>query len=279
MASNSVLKRLTLVPKSGLCNRLQAIASARRLCQQLGAKCIVVWNWGTFDSLFTKPDDLILESEISAPSKEVIHQHALHVDPSRSVNVFVETVELHSGYFFWGSHESAVKFQDIIPYIPLLSERLAVLISDFSEKYLKNSVGFHIRRTDNKASATYSPDYLFFKKADEIISSGMKIFLATDNVVTETEMKRRFGDNIITRQKRDNLPQRWPRPTFSQTAAEDDLIDLFLLSKTKFVIGSYWSSFSSVAIRLNGSDQCEKLAVPGAPNLLEPLKLAKPSIS
>jgi hypothetical protein len=71
-------------------------------------------------------------------------------------------------------------------------------------------------------------------------------------------IKDQFGDAIIIYPKRQALEQRWPR-RFNRIAAEDDLIDLFLLSRTEYILGSYWSSFSGVAIAMNGSDRCKIL--------------------
>jgi len=41
--------------------------------------------------------------------------------------------------------------------------------------------------------------------------------------------------------------------TFDPVVAEDDLLDLFLLALTEYVLGSYWSSFSDIATAMNGS--------------------------
>ena len=51
-ASPIQLRRLSLVGTNGLCNRLRAIASARRLCAILSARCSIVWDWGEYTSLF-----------------------------------------------------------------------------------------------------------------------------------------------------------------------------------------------------------------------------------
>src|SRR6185369_7557439 len=52
------LRHLTLVPRSGLSNRLRAIAAARRLCRNLGAHCTVVWKWGEFEAFFNPLPDV-----------------------------------------------------------------------------------------------------------------------------------------------------------------------------------------------------------------------------
>ena len=258
-----VLQRLTLVPKGGMCNRLQALASARRLCQLLHARCTVVWVWGDFEDFFVRLPEVSLVPEPREAGAKRIVQRAIRVDPARSVDVSVRSVELHSGYLFWGSHEPPIPFSAIRPFLPQLNSRLGEQVSEFSARHLQNTVGFHLRRADNRTSTRCSPDVLFLQRARSLVAAGKRIFLATDNLETERKLKTRFGDAIITRPKRDPLAQRWPRPEFNPTAAEDDLIDLFLLARTEYVVGCHGSSFTNTAIALNGSARCEKLVVSG----------------
>src|SRR5437867_3975326 len=52
-----VLEHLVVDPMGGLCNRLRAIASARRLCAKAGARCTVIWDWGDYRTLFDDDTD------------------------------------------------------------------------------------------------------------------------------------------------------------------------------------------------------------------------------
>ena len=255
------LRSLTLIPHSGMCNRLLAIASARRLCKQTGANCSVVWDWGEFASLFLHPPDITIVKSASEAEKTIRHQ-PFHINPTRSIDVTVKSLNVYSGYIFWGNYEPAITIADVLPFIPRLNQQLQAVVNKFSSTHLKNSIGFHLRRTDQSLSVKYSPDILFFQRARKLIADGKNIFLATDNLKTETKMKKLFGDKVITYQKRTNLERRWPRRYFDQIAAEDDLIDLFLLTKTEFVLGSYFSSYSSLAMALNDSPHCSILRIP-----------------
>ncbi|MDQ3623175.1 MAG: hypothetical protein M3463_11890 [Verrucomicrobiota bacterium] len=252
------MRHLVVIPASGMGNRLRAIASARRLCGLLQARCSVVWDWGDIDQFFAPiPDVEIVRSRLSTVATRIVHR-PMHVDPTRTVDVSVETLEVRSQYVFWGSHESEIELFEIREYLPSLSARLQEIVEEFSANHLKNAVGLHLRRTDNKKAIEVSRDALFFSEARALVSVGKKLFLATDNATTEAAMQKLFGDAIITYPKRQALDRRWPRP-FNQTAAEDDLIDLFLLSRTEYILGSYWSSFSGVAMALNGSERCRIL--------------------
>src|SRR5450631_2348563 len=56
LVTTSMLEHLILRPERGLCNRLRAIASAKRICAITGARCTIVWDWGDYGALFD--DDL-----------------------------------------------------------------------------------------------------------------------------------------------------------------------------------------------------------------------------
>jgi len=266
MEARSVLQHLVLIPQSGLCNRLRAIASARRLCQRFAARCSIVWDWGDFWDLFTKVPDVEIIQNLPQPDKVARHQPR-HVDPTRTVDITVRTLQLHSGQIFWGSHESQIQLHQLVEYVPRLNSRLQGIVDDFAKRNLQNTVGFHLRRTDQAQSILHSPDVLFFRKANEIISEGKKIFLATDNLKTIKKFRRKFGDMIIVYPKRTELEKRWPRPQFDQMAVEDDLIDLFLLVKSEYIIGSHFSSFSCMARALNGSPKSAILKTESSENL------------
>lgn len=273
METRPVLNHLILVTHSGMGNRLRAIASARRLCQQINARCSIVWEWGDFWSFFAPLPDLRVFPKVPEKAGSRIKHQPLHVNPSRTVDISVPSVELHSSYIFWGSHEQVIHIKQLLPYLPALHPRLQAMVDEFTAKHLGNSVGLHLRRTDQTKSIRHSPDRLFIEKAREIVASGKKIFLATDNVETEAKMKQLFGDAIVTYPKRTALKQRWPREGFDPIVVEDDLIDLFLLSRTGYVLGSHFSSFSSLAIALNGSKQGGILRDPNAEAVVHPLSV------
>jgi hypothetical protein len=239
-----------------MCNRLRAIASARRLCTLLGAKCTVVWEWGNFWHFFAPILDLSIINTNSPKLENCVK--ILEYRGNRTLDVNETNVQLISSQLFWGNHESPINTRDVVPFLPALHPQLKSLVIDYKAKYLQNTVGFHMRRADNIEAAKLSPDHLFIDYARKLIDRGMKIFLATDNLLTEKQMKQLFGDHVISHPKRRVLRQRWPR-TFDRLMAEDDLIDLFLLAETEFVIGCRASSFSSVAIALNGSENCKFL--------------------
>jgi len=246
------LEHLVLVPLGGLCTRLCAIASARRLCQRLKARLSVAWEWGDFREFFAPLSDVEIVAPGSAARETQIRRNSGPAAPTRVVDIRVKCTTLRTRNIFWGSDESRIGLPALADYLPRLNLRLRKSVAQFAASAgLADAIGVHVRRT-NKA-ARVSPDQLFFRCLDDLIANGKRIFLSTDNLATERKMKRRYGRAIVTFPKATRLEARWPRADFNRAALEEDLIDLFLLAETRYVIGSYGSSFTEVAIGLNGS--------------------------
>ena len=126
-----------------------------------------------------------------------------------------------------------------------LQQQIQALYSTFG-RYV---VGVHIRRTDNRYSIQGSPTSAFISRMqiEQQINPDAVFFLATDDPEEEQILKLHFPGKIITYRKK-CLCRREP------TAICDALIDLYCLSKTKKIIGSYWSSFSEQAALLGGCE-------------------------
>jgi hypothetical protein len=119
--------------------------------------------------------------------------------------------------------------------------------------FTKPTIGFHMRRTDKRTSST---DASFIRYADHVINCGGRVFLSTDNEATFEMMFERFGKSIVRAAKRVTIKERWPRTDYSAPATLDDWIDLLLLSKCEYVIGSEGSSYSRHAMIRNGDSRC-----------------------
>jgi hypothetical protein len=141
-------------------------------------------------------------------------------------------------------HESGPLFQEIVPIKPLQD-----MIDSYTEGF-HSVVGVHIRRGDHVEAIKHSTTYKFIelmnKEVDE--DQDTRFFLATDSPDEEHQIKEAFPGRIITHKKR-SLDRNNPH------AIQDALIDLYCLSRCRKLIGSYWSSFSRVAWRMNGIDK------------------------
>lgn len=121
--------------------------------------------------------------------------------------------------------------------VPELQDKIDAISTSFS-----NTTGLHIRRTDHKeAIANSGTDKFVTLIGDQIrLDPSATFFLATDDASTEAYLKSKFGDRIITRKKTSYARS-------NEKGIQDALIDLYCLSKTKKIYGSFRSSFSQVA--------------------------------
>ncbi|WP_341220838.1 hypothetical protein [Polaribacter atrinae] len=106
----------------------------------------------------------------------------------------------------------------------------------------KHTVGIHIRRTDHLASIEKSQTSKFITLIEDSlkINKERTFFLATDDKVLKEELIVKFGAKIIT-----NEVKSYDRNKSS--SIENALIDLYCLSRTEKIFGSFHSSFSQTA--------------------------------
>ena len=112
----------------------------------------------------------------------------------------------------------------------------------------KEVYGIHIRRTDNTWAKEASPLELFENKVVSILKKEPKalFYLASDDADTIAHFQKRFGDAILSRPK-----------TFGRTSVQgiqDAIIEMWLLTKTKMIYGSFYSSYSGMAARIGHVD-------------------------
>src|SRR6185312_3197095 len=131
-------------------------------------------------------------------------------------------------------------FQYFKPILPI-REKVGLV----TKKYTAHVIGVHIRRMDHGISIQYSPVELFINKMHAELENqkNTKFFLCTDDAEVEKAIVAEFGDKIITYEKE------LSRQTIK--GMQDALVDLYCLSSTKKILGSYWSSYSDIASRLN----------------------------
>ncbi|WP_319533129.1 hypothetical protein, partial [uncultured Cohaesibacter sp.] len=172
-----------------------------------------------------------------------------------------ETLKKHNESF--SNAEIDALFQKL-KLKPHLQAKLDAMVqtSDFS-----SCVGLHIRRTDHVALAVkrtggFSDDEQFTKRIDELISKNenQQFYLATDNTETQEKFLSLYGDRMIVSEPiKDSSAHR-------KTSLEHAIIDLFLLSRCRIILGSVWSSYSSVAANLsNGRAELIRLTSNEAP--------------
>lgn len=113
-------------------------------------------------------------------------------------------------------------------------------------------IGIHIRRGDNIQSQLKSGIIPFIEKTKNILKDNpeQKFYLATDSIDVKDVFKYLFGPSIIT------TDPNYSRNT--ETGIKDALFEMFMLSKSQRILGSYWSSFDGIAARI-GNIHIEKI--------------------
>jgi hypothetical protein len=112
--------------------------------------------------------------------------------------------------------------------------------------FTSNTIGVHIRRTDNELSIKNSPLSLFCDAMNREIElcEDTTFYVATDDKDTKSELKRMFGDRILSIDTDCNRN--------SLQGIKDAVKEMWLLSRTSKIYGSFYSSYSEVASQLGG---------------------------
>mgnify|MGYP003623221184 FL=1 len=152
-----------------------------------------------------------------------------------SLNKFCEYKNIYLASF-WGNYPLSSNYNVFKP-INTLSQK----INEISSQFTKYTIGIHIRRTDHINAIGKSPTELFIEKMKNELNKNENthFYLASDSIEEKQTLKNTFGDKLIT--------------SFDEThrdtkkGIQDSLIDLYALSRTSHIYGSYDSSFSQTA--------------------------------
>lgn len=265
--------KLTLIPVGGLANRMKAIDSAAALAQDTGAELRVIWfkDQGLncrFDELFEPlrlPGVQIKEASfldllcLDRPRRKnfriprIFQRFAFDecIYEKQATELFYREfdfrswLEGHNAYIascvYFYPQPGAKLFQCFQP-IPSLQQRIKECCSAFGE----HTWGMHIRRTDNAASIAQSPTGLFINRIKKELQhhAQSSFYLATDSETDKQQLKQLFGERIIT------SPRKADRN--SVAGMQDALVELYVLSHTRHILGSAQSSYSETAAQISG---------------------------
>jgi len=135
---------------------------------------------------------------------------------------------------------------DIFHLVPEISERVRKETIGFNE----NTIGVHIRRKDNIHSIENSPLELFEKQmSDELMKcEEVSFYIASDDqkikdyFINGSHLK---GPIFLSGGKLDRN---------SKAGIIQSVVELYALSHTKKIIGSYWSSYSAIASMIGSNE-------------------------
>lgn len=272
---------LYINPIGGIANRMRALASGIALANDLNVDFKIIWlrNWelnARFEDIFqTCP---LVSGRINYPGK---FKYGVYYSIPRLKNLYISKLSLKRFGVYLSSEDAAGReifrnddsdsavrkmflnglkdkrdcliqggtnmypfsddlYSSLFQPNNIIKERLAQQMAILGEE----CYGVHIRRTDNLQSIANSPDYLFIDEIKNILGKNpdAKFYLATDSEEVKKNFKLIFGDKIF----------------YSASAADrnsvqgihDAAVELFTLSKTKYILGSFYSSFSEAAAKL-----------------------------
>ncbi|MDE5839199.1 MAG: hypothetical protein K2H39_09095 [Paramuribaculum sp.] len=286
------IPKIVFNPIGGLANRMRVLASGISLAVELDCPYEIVWyrNWelnARFEDIFKISPEI--KDKIVYP--DAIKYNLLYSVP-RKRNLFVSDI-LSRSYFGVTLRDCTKPLQDLIlydkydetktlvrkslekgknafiqggiqfyPYTTQLYRHLFTPVDSISKRVEelitrlgKDSIGIHIRRTDNTQSILHSPDFLFIREINDALKRNpdVRFYLATDDEPTKLKFKELYGDRIIYSESEADRN--------SITGIKDAATEMFVLSHTSRIIGSFYSSFSEAAATLGGkqlSQVCKK---------------------
>lgn len=254
---------LIIQPIGGLCNRMRAINSARVLAKKRGDKLTVIWFVNQelgcpFEKIFCPTDAFrVINIRSKWNLKKLFYQGLSFlfgifvnnewIRSNREEDALTETSirQLSTLISYIATEEHFYPCHDYSPFVP--AKEVQNRIDSFKEKLGKSSIGVHIRRTDNLPSIGKSSTESFISSMKEALSSDPDtvFYLATDDLKEEALLREQFPDKILSNQERDLSRN-------SIAGIQDAMVDLYCLSSTNKIIGSYFSSFTDIAADMHG---------------------------
>ena len=259
------MDKIIVQPLGGLCNRMRVIVGAVKLAKQMHRQLVVIWTQDAtlnakFSDLFEPIPYKVIECPLDSWRYKVLYhwykdiKHSMILDDewisnnARGKEYYVWRDKIEGRNLFLQTNLDILIDGDysIFKAQPSVIKELNNVECD------ENTIGLHIRRTDNANAIKYSPTTLFFEKVEEELKNNpqTKFYLATDDPNEEQAFIDRFGKRMLIYCKH-SLDRNNP------VAIKDALVDLYNLSHCKKIYGSYWSSFSDTAAIWTGIEKIE----------------------
>lgn len=259
------MKSIDLIVYAGLCNRLRAIASGLQLAKKLNIPITIYWNRTkdcncNFNDLFDIAYIPIKGFKI-IENKSIIHKisEKKNLFFPRLLQTFVYD-QIFYDFCWWPNNDifpllkfknkilfqncqSICKYDEMNPWL-IPNQRLQKQINAITDLFSDKTIGLHIRGTDHKVAKQNSTLDKFINYIDNEINkeSNTKFFLASDEISIKNQLEQIYKDRIIT----NNIEL----TRSSKKGMEGAVIDLFCLSKTKFIYGSMNSTYSMTAAEM-----------------------------
>lgn len=269
------LRTFTIVPVGGLGNRFSTISGAIAFCQAKQIPLTILWfkDHGLncdYDKLFSIDPalknvfirngtyaDLLLRDNprrknfwIPRFFERLNYDKRIYWlnkrynptdrDPQKDTSLDeCKNVFMVACYSYW---DFGKPLRWIVP-----SETVRRMVEERKQQFAPNTVGVHIRRTDNLVTIKYSPTSLYVEKMKEEVERDpdVKFLLLSDSNDEKERMKQLFGNRILTSM------QEVVRNT--EQGIIHAFSEMILLSQTRAIYAGE-STFSILASYLEGAE-------------------------
>lgn len=259
----------------GLCNRMRAIATCLHLAELSDRKLKIVWHNNSdlaadYSDLFQampegiriiNPGSIEYKLKWELPRRRNLYMSRLY-QTMRFTKTFSDAAGLGSVYDDRAFRDEIVSThgdilvisglaiggfdKEVFRKIFIPSDKVKSLIDTKIQDFDENTIGVHIRRTDNHHSIRQSPLELFITEMTERIEANNKInfFVASDDAEVLHIISEKFGRRVKCG---DDKASRSTHEGMLHATA-----DLWALSSTQEILGSYYSSFTDTAALIGG---------------------------
>jgi hypothetical protein len=266
------LQTFTLVPVGGLGNRIKAILSALSFCKEKHRHLEIIWfkDHGLncdYDKLFhidapvnvqirnARKMDFLLRDNPRRRNfwipflfeKWIYDKRIYYYNDFKALSHMQAASDIRLDAFrniymvacgiYW---ENTQMFQWIKPCREINSK-----VQKITNRFQENTIGLHIRRTDNLHTIHHSPTALFIESIENEIQKDqrVKFYLASDSMEEKKTLLHLYGDRIITSLKETERN--------NENGIIDAFVEMNVLSRTNKIYAGD-SSFARVASQLSG---------------------------
>lgn len=261
----------------GLANRMKSIASGYRIANHTNIKLMIKWdildNYNTqthilncpFSKLFQNRN--VIDNIPDINNIGLYNSHCLAIFDSDTISQnfntfssnckkqFTKSDKLNRNIdFMYNEIPDKIK-KEYIDYFQKLQPTYYILneIGNFSKKFNDKTVSVHIRSWNRNGEAGRREDLFNITKWEDKMdnfSNDYQFYLSSDSkeVINYFIKNEKYKDRILIYDRQTNLDKSRDFPE----GIVEDLIELYLLSKNKIIIGSHFSTFTEVAWYLGG---------------------------
>jgi hypothetical protein len=253
---------IIIIPTQGLCNRLRAIASAHILSNHYGTNMYMIWTPEeccpcAFNDLFQNTFNSIDINTLK--TKKYIFNPSVHTETLLRNTENIEALDyivIQGGHEFKPitmSEETFILEKNLFYKTLICVNEIDTYVSNFISKNFQAIhpvIGVHYRdfipkydQADGRDFSKESPLEVFIHRIKEIhkADASVHFYLSSNSNQAFDIIKQNIPTAVFISETNNELTRD------SKTGIKHALQSLLILSKTKYILGTYMSSFSDEA--------------------------------